>query len=103
VTATPTETGPCGTVSVSAPYPNPVNIGPVHVRLESGCLKRVTVAVFSSAYRKIQQWDVDVLGTRTTAWDLTDSKGAPVSPGLYHMVFTPQGEKRQVKTVVVLR
>jgi len=74
------------------------------VRLESGCLKHVNVAVFSSAYRKIKQWNVDVYPrTQTTAWDLTDSKGVRVSSGLYYLVFTPQGDKRQVKSVVVLR
>jgi hypothetical protein len=80
-----------------------VGVGKVQVNLVSGCLKQVNVGVYSSAYRKIKQWNVNVVRSQTVAWDLTDAKGRRVSAGLYYMVFTPQGDKRQVKSVVVLR
>jgi hypothetical protein len=102
-TSTSTESGHCGTVTVSAVYPNPVVQGPVRVDLTNGCATQVRVRVFTSAYRKIEEESLTVTGRLTFMWNLTDEKGRRVSPGLYYFVFSPQGQKRVVKSVVVLR
>jgi hypothetical protein len=88
-------------MTVSAPYPNPVSVGPVKVNLHSDCAKRVRWSVFSAAYRKIAENVIDVQGKTTVFWYLTDVKGKRVAAGLYYMVFVPEGQKSQVRTVIV--
>jgi hypothetical protein len=92
-------------VSISNPYPNPVQTGGVvKVDLQSVCPKTVRWAVYSSAYRKIGAWSVTVVGSRMTlVWNLTDSTGKKVAAGIYYMVFTPAGQKSKTLSVVVLR
>ena len=84
-------------------YPNPVSIGPVKLDLQSVCAKRVRWSVFSAAYRKIGEWEIEVSGRQTVnIWNLTDAKGKRVAAGLYYIVFAPEGQKRKVLSVVVL-
>jgi hypothetical protein len=109
VTASSTDTytptaGDCGVVSISNPYPNPVLLGgSVKVDLQSVCPKNVRWAVFSSAYRKIGEWNIVVSGRTQIAWNLTDTKGKKVAAGIYYMVFTPPGQKSKTLSMVVLR
>jgi hypothetical protein len=58
--------------------------------------------VFSSAYRKIMESEIQVQGQKSTMWYLTDAKGKRVAAGLYYLVFMPEGQKRKVLSVVVL-
>jgi hypothetical protein len=77
--------------------------GVVKVDLKSLCAKHVRWSVFSAAYRKIGEWEIEVsMNTPPVQWNLTDSKGKRVAPGLYYMVFIPEGQKRQVLSIVVL-
>ena len=94
-------TGNCGDVAVSAPYPNPVSVGPVKVDLQSACAKRVSWSVYTPANRKILESAVNVSGKTTVMWNLTDAKGERVAAGLYYLVFAPEGQKRRVCKVFV--
>ena len=89
-------------MTVSAPYPNPVSVGPVKVDLYSICMKQVQWSVYTSAYRKIGSFEITVSDKNTAMWNLTDSKGSRVAAGLYYMVFAPAGQKRRTLSVVVL-
>ena len=91
-------------VSVSNPYPNPVQTGGVvKVDLQSLCPKTVRWAVYSPAYRKIGEWSITVGSKTTVVWNLTDSKGKKVAAGIYYIVVTPAGQKSRTLSVVVLR
>jgi len=85
---------------VSNPYPNPVRGGALRVDLESPCPKNVRWSVFSVAYRKIAEGSLVAEGRTSILWDLRDTKGKPVAPGLYH--FTVEGEGLDAKTMPVL-
>jgi hypothetical protein len=36
-------------------------------------------------------------------WNLKDQVGSPVAPGLYYLLIEPDGQKRQLMSVVVLK
>jgi flagellar hook assembly protein FlgD len=55
------------------------------------------------AYRKILEGQTTVEGRVTLEWDLKDAKGKNVAPGLYYLSVVPDGEERQVRSVVVCR
>jgi hypothetical protein len=90
-------------MSISNAYPNPVQGDRVKVDLSSGCYKTVRWTVFSSAYRKIDEQTVNVLGRVSVEWTLTDAKGKKVSAGLYYLVVKPEGQKQVTRSVVVIR
>ena len=91
-------------VWISNPYPNPVTNGFVKVDLTSACTKNVKWAVYSAAYRKIGEWNKTVGDRKATVmWDLRDAEGKLTAPGIYYMVFTPEGQKSKTLPVVVLR
>jgi hypothetical protein len=95
--------GDCVSVAFSSAYPNPVIGGSVRVDLTSGCPKNVRWMVYSSAYRKIDERTVTVLGRVPVEWTLTDAKGKKVSAGLYYLVFKPVGQKQEIRLVIVVR
>jgi hypothetical protein len=102
MTPTDTPVGDCGTVTVSAAYPNPVSTDTVKFTLQTFCPKTVRWTVFSAGYRKIGEWIVTANGTTVVAWDLKDATGKRVASGLYYAVFIPEGGNRQVRSLVVL-
>jgi hypothetical protein len=94
--------GDCANVSVSASYPNPVSKGVVKWSLRSECPKPVLWSVFTSAYRKVGEWNARVDGITVLLWDLKDGKGRPMAPGVYYAVFVIDGGGRQVRPLVIL-
>lgn len=73
----------------------------VKLELKSLCPKNVRWSVFSVAYRKIVENQTTAEGRTVIEWDLKDTQGKPVAPGLYYIVVIPEGESRQVRSVVV--
>jgi hypothetical protein len=96
-------------LTVSAPYPNPVVVGQtVKLMLSANpnCPKKVTVAVYSAAYRKIFESTVLVANERGIwEWTVVDFKGAPVASGVYYLRVEEVGVGTVLKwsPVVVLR
>jgi len=71
--------------------------------LTSLCPKQARWSIYSVAYRKILEGQTTVEGRVTLEWDLKDAKGKNVAPGLYYLSVVPDGEERQVRSVVVCR
>lgn len=96
-------------LTVSAPYPNPVVAGQtVKLMLSANpnCPKKVMVAVYSAAYRKIYGSTILVANERGIwEWPVVDSKGAPVASGVYYLRVEEEGVGTVLKwsPVVVLR
>lgn len=96
-------------MTVSAPYPNPVVAGQtVKLMLSANpnCPKKVMVAVYSAAYRKIYGSTISVANERGIwEWPVVDFKGAPVASGVYYLRVEEEGVGTVLKwsPVVVLR
>jgi hypothetical protein len=98
---TPTPKGDCGTLKVSAAYPNPVmNQDFVKVNLYTFCPKTVKMTVVTAAYRQVYQEEMNVLWNKTAVWNITDDKGARMASGLYYIIFTMDGNKTTVPVVI---
>jgi len=96
--------GTCGTIVVSAPYPNPVISGQaVRFDLAAPCPLSVTWEVFSTSYRKIYSETVVVSGAQTVAWNLRDLRGKLIANGAYHVRFVVGGKETANYKVLVLR
>jgi len=106
-TFTPTVTSTLGSSSVDfcPPYPNPV-VGPSPV---SFCVdlpqpSLVQLGIFTTAFRKIYDRHLTLLGQNILDWDLRDQWGAPVANGLYYLriqVTGPQPAVRVFKILVI--
>jgi hypothetical protein len=80
---------PCGLVTVSNPYPNPV--APQEgVRMDflSSCPTTVEWTAYTMAYRKVYGETLVVDGPRTVVWNVCDAAGAHLSVGLYFVRVT---------------
>jgi len=73
----------------------------VKVDLEGSCPQRLHWSIYSGAYRNIAGGEADWTGKETVQWNVTDLKGKRVAPGLYYMVFVPEGQKRRIFTLLV--
>jgi len=108
--ATPTSTWtpinlPCA-LRVSLPYPNPIFDGQVlKIELKSGCPKKAHFMIFTSAYRKVFDRVLTVMGTQYLTWDLKDQKGATVSNGVVYLKVVDEEGNVLVKgaPIVILR
>jgi hypothetical protein len=78
---------------VSNAYPNPVSYsqGMVKVDLLTSCSTAADWGVYTVAYTKIYGETINVNGPKTVGWNLTDSKGVQVAPGLFHLRFIANG------------
>jgi hypothetical protein len=112
-TPTPTETPsgdrPCGSIDLSAAYPNPVTCGPqevacvVKVDFASTCSTEARWAIVTAAYRLTRQGTVWISTGTTVEWNLTDDKGSPVANGLYWFAVKGSAGKIQRVPILVLR
>jgi hypothetical protein len=92
----------------SAPYPNPVMARQeLHLNLNAGtnCPKKVRLAVYTAAYRKIYAETVQINGPQIWVWDLIDNQGAPIARGVYYLHVEVEGDGTLLdwSPVVVLR
>ena len=109
-TLTPTSTWtpinlPCA-LQVSLPYPNPIFSGQVlHIDLKSGCTIQAHCMIFTSAYRKVFDQVLTVMGTQRLTWDLKDQKGSQLSNGVVYLKVVDGNGKVVVKgsPIVILR
>jgi hypothetical protein len=93
---------PCGQMTVSAAYPNPVFFAgdTVKFNLLTSCPENATWTVFTPAYRLVYSETVLVNGPKTVAWDMKDKKNASVAGGLYFIQV--KSGKTELKTLKVL-
>jgi hypothetical protein len=100
-THTPTPVAAQGTPVI---YPNPVHgDGPVSIRLPNypGTAK-VTVTVFTTAFRMVNEFSVNRVGGSDVSLPLTDRNGHPLANGLYYVLIqTPDG--RSIQKLLILR
>jgi arabinogalactan endo-1,4-beta-galactosidase len=102
-TSTSTET-PLGMVSTPVIYPNPATgSGPVSIRLPNyPGTATVTVKVFTTAFRMVNEFTRQSEGGTDIALPLTNRSGAPLANGLYYVVVTtPEG--RAIEKLLVTR
>lgn len=86
------------------PYPNPVRVGKaVRFNLVGLCPARVHWTVVTAAFRKVLEANLSTRGMTTiVTWDLKDTKGRPVAPGLYYLVVRPEGQGQVIQTLLVM-
>jgi hypothetical protein len=85
-------------------YPNPVKgDGPVSIRLPNYAgIAKVTVTVFTTAFRRVNEFPVTQAGGSDVALPLSDRTGEPLANGLYYVLIqTPLG--KSVEKLLVLR
>lgn len=87
-------------------YPNPAKgTGPVTLQITlTAPASRVTVSVYTTAFRRVNEITLTNLpaGTTEEALPLMDRSGVPLANGLYYIVIqTPQG--RFLAKLLVLR
>jgi hypothetical protein len=98
-------TTPGGAVSLLDPIrvlPNPVR-GPVRILLTVPQSSKTDVAVYDVTGRLVRTWD---LGTSATgrydlAWDVTDSHGQAVAPGIYFIKVGTAEQAASAKVIVL--
>ena len=105
MTMTPTITvTPTYTVGSTVPvlYPNPVS-GPTVIIYVPGVNEKVTVQVFTTAFRMVESEQVQVTpGSSEISLPLTDSGNVPLANGLYYVVVTTS-KARTVLKMIILR
>lgn len=92
-----------GGAAALAAYPNPVRFGSP-VRLTGAASSADGhLLVFDAAGRTIRRLDVRVEGARAIAgdWDLRNSRGEPVAPGVYFVSYRNGSEKSTARVVVL--
>ena len=102
-TSTSTET-PVVIVSTPVIYPNPATgSGPVSIRLPNyPGTATVTVKVFTTAFRMVNEFTRQSEGGTDIALPLTNRSGAPLANGLYYVVVTtPEG--RAIEKLLIIR
>jgi hypothetical protein len=101
VTASETATPLPGQVPVV--YPNPVSGGTVAVDPALTGVSDVKVAVFTTAFRKVQEKDYPQKGPgQSVSLPLVDRGGSPLADGLYYLVVTTN-QGRFILKLLVLR
>jgi hypothetical protein len=99
----PTQTA-TPTVNIPTLYPNPVKSGNT-VSIAIPNLKsqaNVRVQIFTTRYRKIEdQVFPNVQPGSFLLLTLLDSKGAPLSNGLYYVVVSYNGQRSMLKLLVL--
>jgi endoglucanase len=113
-TATPTPTAAASTVTptvtptlsstvvISNPFPNPSSGAPVTFNIQTPDESRVTMDVFTLAFRKITSQTAQVYGSQNFLWDLTDLSKTLVANGLYYVRIRIEGNSSAVKILKVL-
>jgi hypothetical protein len=92
LTETPVGNVPCGSLELSAAYPNPVTCRGsngscvAHVNLSSSCPVDAQWSIVTAGYRLVRQGTTRVSGKTTVKWDLKDQKGILAANGLYWFV-----------------
>ncbi len=104
VTLSPTSTPVILGITLSAPYPNPIqNAGPVSFEVSAPSPITFTWEVFSLAFRKVAGGSQSVFGNNAFAWNLSDKGGHSVSNGVYYLKLTAQaGGTQTVKIYKIL-
>jgi hypothetical protein len=85
-------------------YPNPVKGGgPVSIRLPNHAgTAKVTVTVFTTAFRRVNEFSVTQAGGSDVSLPLSDRNGKPLANGLYYVLIqTPSG--KSIEKLLVLR
>ncbi len=103
-TPTPTHTPlPGGTPPKPVVYPNPAtDSNPVHIRLNTTVVSDVKVQVFTTAYKKLQDFTVsNVPAGGDVALALMDKWNATLANGLYYVVVTTSQGKFVQKLLIL--
>jgi hypothetical protein len=75
----------------------------VRFNLDGFCPTSVHWTVVTSAYRKVLEANLSTRGMTTiVTWDLKDTKGRPVAPGLYYLVVRPEGQGQVIQALLVM-
>jgi hypothetical protein len=103
-TFTPTPTPSILTVTIGAPYPNPVSgRGPLSIALTVPAGSTAEWTVFTPAFRKIRDQSRSIQGnTDILTWDLDDDWGSPAANGLYYIRVQVIGPTHATKILKVL-
>ncbi len=103
-TPTPTNTSTSATIVIGPPYPNPVEgSGPVTMAIQSPPGANLTWAVFTIAFRKVNEGFQPVSGSNFLTWNLEDKGGVPVADGLYYIrVKAVAGNSTTIKIFKIL-
>ena len=99
-TATPIITA----VTITAPYPNPVNgTTPLSVNVQAPTGSTFEWSVFTLAFRKIlDKTEIIPFNDSVMSWDLKDASGTAVANGLYYIRVQVTGPVKSSKILKVL-
>jgi hypothetical protein len=89
-------------VLIRPPYPNPSNGLPVYFNVQVPAQSKVTVDVFTTAFRKIRSQSFVIYGSKDLLWDLKDRVGVPVADGIYYVRIQVTGIQSTSKILKVL-
>jgi hypothetical protein len=110
ITSTPTSTSTpvIITVTVGAPYPDPVSgtIGPLSIPVQAPTGSTAHWTVYTTAFRKVYDHTQSIPGNNgILSWGLVDSWGTPVANGIYYVRVQVTGlaTSTQILKVLVLR
>jgi hypothetical protein len=103
-TVTTTQTSTATPVDPSAPviYPNPSHGGSVNILppFFTGS-SDITIQVFTSAYRKVQEIKIANERYGTVVLETKDARGMPLSNGLYYIVVTTKNGRAILKLSIL--
>jgi hypothetical protein len=89
-------------IAISQPFPNPSIGSPITFNVNVPSQSKVTVDVFTTAFRKIRSLTAKVYGSQTFQWDLIDFKGNQAADGLYYVRVQVNGTKSSSKILKVM-